>query len=115
MSNYTLAKNLMVTQPVEYYIGITIKMFILLTDKFLPFDWLRAEVFQLNYSSYGNPKSPNILVAQVTQKWQKDFENQENQELKGSMSGPSGPETRTSKPICSPKKRNNSKKINSWR
>ena len=54
---------------------------ILLPQKFLPFDWLIAEVFQLfeiptceNYSYYGNSKSPNNLVARGTQKWQKDFE-----------------------------------------
>ena len=52
--------------------GIT--HFILLPEKFLSFDWLRAEIFQLNYSYYGNPKSPNNLVARVTQKWRKDFE-----------------------------------------
>ena len=27
-------------------------------------------------------KSPNSVVARITQKWRKDFENQENQELK---------------------------------
>ena len=62
-----------------------IVVFILLPEKFLPFDWLRAEVFQLNlkylqlntnYSYYGNPKSPNNLVAPLTQKWWRflDFE-----------------------------------------
>ena len=33
----------------------------------------------------------------------------------GAMSAPSGPETRLLKPICSPTKRNNSRKINRWR
>ena len=64
------------------YFASSLIFLILLPEKFLPFDWLRAEVFQLNlkylhvknYSYYGNPKSPNNLVAQVTQKWRKDFE-----------------------------------------
>lgn len=55
---------------------------ILRPEKFLPFDWLRAEVFQLNLK-YLHVKSTltmvtqnhqlNDLVARVTQKWQKDF------------------------------------------
>ena len=53
----------------------SLKGIILLPEKFLPFDWLRAEVFQLNfeipkcknYSYYGNPKSPNNLIARVTE------------------------------------------------
>ena len=54
--------------------------FIPLPEKFLQFDWLRADVYQLNLkylhvkiSHYGNPKSPNNLVAQAMKKWQKDF------------------------------------------
>ena len=35
-----------------------------------------------NDSYYGNPKSPNNVVARITEKWRKDFENHENQELK---------------------------------
>ena len=54
---------------------------ILLPGKFLLFDWLRAEVFQPNLKylhvkitvSMVIPKSPNIVVARVTQKWRKDF------------------------------------------
>ena len=66
----------------EKYKKVQITSIILLPEKFLPFDWLRAEVFQLNmkyvficknYSYYGNPKSPDNLVARVTQKWRKDF------------------------------------------
>ena len=59
--------------------GIT--PFILLPEKFLPFDWLRAEVFQLNLKYL----HVRIIVTMVTQnhqinsshelrKWLKDFE-----------------------------------------
>ena len=66
--------------------GLATKLVIeitLIPEKFLPFDWLRAEVFQLNLkyrhkkitvTMHGNPKSSNNLVARVTQKWRKDFE-----------------------------------------
>ena len=112
---------------------------LLLPGKFLPFNWLRAEVFQLNLK-YLHVK---ITVTMVTQKHQiisshelgknggkisrfkiRRFKNSkkicETKILRkvhrsGSMSGPAGPKTRTSKPICSPTKRNNSTKINTWR
>ena len=112
---------------------------ILLNEKFLPFDWLRAEVFQLDLK-YLHVK---ITVTMVTQNHQiisshelrkiggkiSRFWNQEIQELKenlenqntekvhrpGSMSGPAGLKTRTSKPICSRTKRKNSTKIKTWR
>ena len=105
---------------------VLISPFIRLREKFLPFDWLRAEVFHLNYLHM------KITVTMVTQNHQiiliSRFWNQEIQELKensenpilrkvhwpGSMSGPAGPKRRTSKPICSPTKRNNSTKINTW-
>ena len=44
----------------------TISMFTLLPEKFLPFDWLRAEVFQLNLK-YLHVK---ITVTMVTQNHQ---------------------------------------------
>ena len=114
---------------------------ILLPEKLLPFDWLRAEVFPLNLK-YLNAK---ITVTMVTQNHQiissheirknggkiSRFEMIESRRFKnlkkirktkmlrkvhrpGSMSGPAGPKRRTSKPICPPKKRNNSTKINTW-
>ena len=111
---------------------------ILLPGKFLPFDWLRAEVFQLNLK-YLHVK---ITVTMVTQNHQivsshefhkngrkisrfkiRRFKNSkkicETKILRkvhrsGSMSGPAGPKTRTSKSICSPTKRNNSTKINAY-
>ena len=42
---------------------IIIKSFILLPEKFLPFDWLRAEVFQLNLK-YLHVKITVIMVTQ---------------------------------------------------
>ena len=70
----------------------TISMFTLLPEKFLPFDWLRAEVFQLNLK-YLHVK---ITVTMVTQNHQiitslelrknegkiSRFRNREIQELK---------------------------------
>ena len=119
------------------FMGIT--LFILLPEKFLPFDWLRAEVFQLNLKYL----HVRITVTMVTQNHQINsshelrknggeisrFWNQVIQDVKkiwktkilrkvhrpGSMSGPAGPKTRASKPVCSPTKRNNSTKINTWR
>ena len=44
----------------------TIKALILLSKKFLPFDWLRAEVFQLNFK-YLHVK---LTVTMVTQNHQ---------------------------------------------
>ena len=108
-------------------------------DVSLPFDWLRAEAFQLNLKCL----HVKITVTMVTQNHQiisshefhknggkisrfkiRRFKNsKETCDTKilrkvhrsGSMSGPAGPKTRTSKPICSPTKRNNSMKINTWR
>ena len=51
--------------PFEQY---RFRNIILVPEKFLSFDWPRAEVFQLtwnNYSYYGNPKSPINLVARA--------------------------------------------------
>ena len=70
--------------------SVKIFVIILLPEKFLRFDWLRADVFQLNLKhlhvkitvTMVTLKSPNNAVARITQKWRKDFENQENQELK---------------------------------
>ena len=73
--------------------SVKIFVIILQPEKLLQFDWLRADVFLAqfetptckNYSYYGNPKSPNNVVARITQKWRKDFENQENQERKENL------------------------------
>ena len=108
----------------------------LLPGKFLSFDWLRAEVLNLKYLLV------KITVTMVTQNHQiiSSHELRKNgvkicrfkiRRLKnskkicetkilrkvhrsGSMSGPAGSKTRTSRPICSPTKRNNSTKINTW-
>ena len=108
--------------------------------KFLPFDWLRAEVFQLNLK-YLHVKITVTMVTQnhqiisshefrknggkISRFWNEEIEerkeNSENQNTEkklhrhSSISGPAGPKTRTSKLICSPTKRNNSTKINTWR
>ena len=131
-------KNYTLTPPFSF---LCIKAIILLPEKFLQFHCLRVDVFQLNlkylhctcknYSYYGYPKSPNNLVARVAQKSQKDFQILKSGDSRtkrkfwetkilrkvhcpGSMSGPACLKTRTSKPICSPTKQNNSTKINTW-
>ena len=53
--------------------SVKIFVIILQPEKFLQFDWLRADVFSAqfetptckNYSYYGNPKSPNNVVARI--------------------------------------------------
>ena len=103
---------------------------IILLIKFLPFDWLRAEVFQLNLRYL----HVRITVTMVTPNHQitsshelrkhggkisrfkiRRFKNYKKiwktkllrkVHRPGSMSGPGGPKTRTLKPICSPKRNN---------
>ena len=117
--------------------SVKIFLIILLPEKFLRFDWLKAVVFQLNLKHL----HVKITVTMETQNHQimSSHELRKNggkilkirrikNEKKirktkimrkvhrpGSMFGPAGSKTRTLKPICSPTKRNNSKKINSWR
>ena len=105
---------------------------ILLPGKFQLFDWLRPEAFQLHLK-YLNVK---ITVTMVTPNHQiisshelrknggniSRFKIRRFKKTKilrkvhrpGSMSGPAGLKTRTSKPICSPTKQNNSTKINTF-
>ena len=131
--------NLAWTTPFKLSKRCVYIIIILLPEKFLPFDLLRAEVFQLNLK-YLHVK---ITVTMVTQNHQiisshelrknggkiLRFWNQEIQELKENSENwnaekststwlnvwTSWPKTRTSKPICLPMKRNNSTKINTWR
>ena len=110
---------------------------VLLPEEFLQFDWLRAVVFQLNLkhlhvkitvtmetqnhqimSSHELRKNGGkILKITRIKNWNKIRKTKIMRKVHrpGSMFGPAGSKTRTSKPICSPTKRNNSKKINSWR
>ena len=63
-----------------------IKALILRTKKFLQFDWLRAEVFHLNfknYSYYGNENYIIISSRKLRKKWWKDVQVlKENQNTK---------------------------------
>ena len=80
-SKHSGYRHTLLEKPDPILESVLISLIILLPEKFLPFDWLRAGVFQLNLkylhekiiSYYGNPKSPNNLVAQITQKWRKSF------------------------------------------
>jgi len=127
----SLTKNERITQ---------ILRFILLPEKFLQFDWLRADVFQLNLK-YLHVKITVTMVTQnhqiisshelrknggkISRFWNQEIEerkeNSENQNTEkklhrpSSMSAPAGTKTWTSKPICLPTKRKNSTKINTWR
>ena len=77
---------------VSIFIIINIAIIIVLPEKFLPFDWLRAEVFQLNLKylhvklivTMVTPNHQNISSHELRKNGGKisRFSNQEIQELK---------------------------------